>query len=125
MARGQHRDKARIIRKKKGTRTEGGYTKSPQYGPWFRCFYDPASEDETRSDGGVRRRRRGATIETSRLALDGSLIEIKASDRIEVDSRRFGTVTLDVTDTPERMVRGRTWLGWSVPVGATNRTAPG
>jgi hypothetical protein len=123
---GQLRDRARVVRREStGERVEGGYVKSVEYGPWFRCFYDTGDESETRGEGSVRRRRSGAQLVTGRRALDGTPIELKAQDEVEVDSRTHGTLRLDVTGTPERMAKGRTWIGWLAPMGKTNRQAPG
>lgn len=128
MHRGQLRDRARVLRKtkEKGQRTDGGYvTREPAPGPWFRCHYERGDTPEVRGPGSVRRRETAAQLVTHRRALDGSEIEIKASDRIEVDSLRYGTVTLDIAGEPERLVHGRTWTGWLVPIAKVKRDAPG
>lgn len=129
------RDKARVIRQEprldvssNRVRVNGGYINEPVTGPpelptWFRCAYDPGSEDESRGDGGVRRRRRGATVVCKRRATDGTEIDLKPSDVLEVDSRPLGLFTVSVTDTPERLYKGRVWIGWLVHVGATDRSA--
>lgn len=123
---GQMRDRARVLSKTNtGTRVEGGYQKVPTQGPWFRCTYDPGNESEDRSAGGVRRRRRGATVTCGRRALDGSMIEVTASDRIELDSPRYGSLVLDITDTPEPVVPHRLVTGWTINVGKTERSASG
>lgn len=123
---GQLRDRARITSTvKSGTRVEGGYQRQTVIGPWFRCSYDPGDESESRSDGGVRRRRSGATLVTGRRATDGAAIELEATDAVEIDSQRYGTVRLDVVGTPERLVRGRSRIGWLVRLGKVDRKAPG
>jgi hypothetical protein len=126
MVRGQLRDKARIIRKtKSATRTEGGYKTTDVPGPWFRCHYAQGDESEARSDGGVRRHRAGPQVVTHRLALDGSTIDVKAEDEIEIDSRTHGVFRAGITGAPLRMHKGRIWIGWLIDVAKTNRKAPG
>lgn len=123
---GQLRDKARIIRvEKSNVRVEGEYKTSTVIGPWFRCFYDPGGESEERQLFGIRRRHSGAQLITGRRATDGSEIELKAQDRVEINSRGHGVLSLDVTGKPERLVKGRTRLGWLADLGKTNREAAG
>lgn len=123
---GRLRDRARVIRKSKtSTRTEGGYQKTTGEGPWFRCYYDPGQESESRGPGSVHRRRSGAQLVCGRRALDGSLIDLQASDVIEVNSQTHGTLRLDVVGAPEPLGLRRTRKGWLAQLGATNRKAPG
>lgn len=110
---------------KTGSRVAGGYSKEPVFGPWFRCYYDPGDESEARGPGSVRRRRAGAQLVTPRRALDGTEIDLSPKGTVEIESRVYGTLTLDVTGTPERMRRGSSWQGWIVDLGKTNRAAPG
>jgi hypothetical protein len=120
------RDRARVVRKvRSSTRTAGGYNKTPDPGPWFRCDFDPGGEPEERREGGFRRRRAGASLRVPRRALDGSEIEIKASDDVEIDSRSHGTLSLSVTGTPERVMQGRVRIGYIVDLAAVDRKAAG
>lgn len=126
MARGQMRDRARMqLSVKTGPRVAGGYSKEPVFGPWFRCYYDPGDENESRGPGSVRRRRAGARMVTPRRALDGTEIDLSPKGTVEIESRVYGTLTLDITGTPERMRRGSSWQGWIADLGKTNRAAPG
>lgn len=119
------RDRGRVIRKRNtGTRTEGGYDKKPEPGPWFRCFYDPGDESEVRTEGGVRRRR-AAQVITGARALDGSAIELLATDVLEVQSRLHGDHRLDIVGDPEKLGNRRVARGWLARVGKTNRKAAG
>lgn len=121
------KDRARVLRTvNQGERVEGGYVKGPPIeGPWFRCYYDSGSESESRGPASVRRRRAGAQLIVGRKALDGTPIDIVASDQVIIESRAYGTITLDIEGDPERLIKGRTILGYIVPLGKTNRKAPG
>ncbi len=126
MARGQMRDQARMqLAVKANVRVAGGYNKTATFGPWFRCYYDPGDESESRGAGSIRRRRSGAQITTPRRALDGSEIDLSAKGSVEIVSRVYGTLTLDITGKPERLRRGSSWQGWIADLSKTNRTAPG
>lgn len=119
-------DQARIIRTDKtSTRVEGGYQTQTVIGPWFRCHYDPGTEGEQKTPGSIRRRRAGASIIAAKNAKDGTPVELKAQDRLEIDSKGHGVLSLDVVATPEKLVKGRTVLGWQVQLGKSNREAPG
>lgn len=104
-----------------GERVEGEYLNESWTSPVFRCFYEPGSESESRSDGGTRRQRSGATLIVGKRAIDGSTIDIKAQDRIVIDSRRHGTVTMYVSGTPEAIAKRRTRIGWMVRLTAVAR----
>ncbi len=126
MAHGQFRDRARVqLFTKSETRVAGGYNKEASYGPWFRCYYDPGDESETRGAGSVRRRRAGVRIATSRYALDGTEIDLSAKGTLEIESRVYGTLTLDITGTPEKTRKGSSWNGWVADLGKVNRASPG
>lgn len=119
----QFKDKARIIRKVKQVvrNADGGYNEDTVIGPWFRCFYDPGSESEERGPGGVRRRRGGAQIYASKTATDGTPVELKAEDNLEVNSPAHGVLSLDITGKPEKAAKGRRVYCWIAAVGKTNR----
>lgn len=123
----QFKDQARVIRKVKQIvrNAEGGYNTDTVIGPWFRCYYDPGTEDEERSTGSIRRRRRGAAVYAARRAKDGSLVDLKAEDSLEINSIGHGVLAVDVVGKPERAVRGRTVVCWIASVGKTNRQSPG
>lgn len=126
MARGQMRDRARMqVSVKTGPRVAGGYTKVPAFGPWFRCYFDPGDKSESRTSGSVRRRRAGAQITTPRRAQDGTVIDLSEKGTVEIQSRVYGTMLMDITGTPERVRRGSSWQGWVADLAKTDRKAPG
>lgn len=127
MAIGAHlHDLARTIRTTKTTvRIEGGYETETVVGPWFRCHYEPGDESEQRTPASIRRRRAGASIIAAKTAKDGTLVDLRAQDRLEINSKGHGVLSLDIVSTPEKLVKGRTVLGWQASLGKTSREAAG
>lgn len=123
---GALRDRARVIRTQTTpVRVEGGYQKREVPGPWFRAFYEPGTESESRGVSGVRRREAGSQLVTARRALDGSTIEILATDAVEINSTVHGSFRMDVDGEPERLAKRRTTIGWLVSLTKTRRDASG
>jgi hypothetical protein len=119
-------DRARlIVHGRSAERVEGRFLPSgPTPGPWFRCYYDPGTESEARSTGGVRRTR-PATLMFKLRAMDGSLVEAKASDEVEINSRRFGTIRMEIVGTPEPITKRISRIGWQAQLQKVSRKAPG
>lgn len=117
-------DRARVRRNVVGAvRVEGGYQTTEVVGPWFRCMYDEGNESEQRSDGGVRRRRTGASMLVGRRNTDGTAVDIQHQDRVEIDSRRYGQITLYVEGTPKVIAKRRTRIGIQVALAKTQRAS--
>lgn len=119
----QFNDKARVYRKTKQLvrNADGGYNEDEWIGPWFRCFYDIGGESEERGQAGIRRRRSGATIYAAVRATDGTLVDLKPEDSLEIDSPGHGQLKLDITARPEKVTKGRVVYCWIASVGKTNR----
>ena len=105
-------DRARIVSTvRSDVRVEGSYQTKTRTGPWFRCRFDPGGEGEQRSAGGVRRDRR-ATLLVGRRAIDGTTLSFSGSDVIEVDSRAFGLIRMQLQGLPEVVQKRRSVIGW-------------
>jgi hypothetical protein len=119
-------DRARLIKHGRSTeRVEGRFLPTgPTPGPWFRCYYDPGTESEARSTGGVRRSH-PATLMFKLRAMDGTLVEATAKDEVEIQSRRFGTIRMEIMGTPEPIAKRTSRIGWIAALQKVSRSAPG
>lgn len=108
------RDRGRVLPRTQDAtvRVEGTIlTTTGPPGPEFRCLYDPGNESETRDNARVRRVR-PASLLTGTRATDGSVLDIKAHDRVEIVTRE-GALRFEVMGTPTPIKKRRTILGWT------------
>ena len=118
-------DRARLIKHtRSGTKVEGRFIPTSTPGPWFRCYYDPGTESESRGPGSVRRVL-PATLIFKLRATDGSLVVASAKDEVEIESRRFGNVRMEIVGEPEALAKRFSRIGWLAQLQKVNRRAPG
>lgn len=111
-------DRARRIVKEPATsRVEGTTIFEDVPGPWFRCRLfltgDPESDDDQRSR---RRTPRRPTLLVGRRDTEGNVIELRADERLEVNSPQLGRAVWHIDGEPEPLRRRRSVIGWQVAV---------
>jgi hypothetical protein len=81
--------------------------------PWFKCriTYGPAPESD---DPQAARRRvpRPATLLCGLKDLDGGLLTLSATDRLEMNSKQLGQAIFDLISDPEPIRKKKKLIGW-------------
>lgn len=111
-------DRARLRRTQKSRdKVEGATRSSPVSGPWFKVRLQMVNTPETNVDPGSRPRIvQRPSLLVARRDEQGEDVEIRAGDKIEVDSRQLGRETYEVASDPEPLRRKRRVMGWQVDV---------
>lgn len=107
-------DRARVVRNvSAGTRVEGRtpYTATP--GQWFKVRLSLPSGSESQASAG-RSTSQQAQVMTGRKDVSGAVLDVRASDQVEVVSAALGTYLFEVTGTPKPIRKKRRLLGWTV-----------
>lgn len=93
-------------------RVEGTTQFRTLHHPWFRCRMQlnnaPDSDD---TQGGRRRSPQTAQMMCGMRDQDGNTLDLKASDRLEVNSRELGRAIYEVVSEPEPIRKKRRMLG--------------
>lgn len=106
-------DLARVHRNSKTvTKVDGRPRRVPEIGPWFRCRLDfDTQAPETRDPAHVTYRKRPNFL-CGKRAKDRSLIRLEGSDRLEIDSKQFGTGFYSFDGDPEVIRKRKTIFGY-------------
>jgi hypothetical protein len=114
-------DRARIVRREAaGPKVAGTTPMADVTGAWFRCRLElDASVEDTSEEGiggGWRKARRAPTLMVDRIDEDGQAVEVRFTDRIEIQSGELGRGMWRATGNPAPIRKKRRILGWEVPL---------
>lgn len=117
-------DRAQVIQRvRAGRDSEGGYAVTSVVGQRFRCLLDEGTESESRDDGSVRRSR-PATLLVGTRAQDGSVLDIRAHDVVQVTKKLAGQkvqVRMEVSGNPEQIKKKSTVIGATLTLQRVDR----
>jgi hypothetical protein len=110
-------DRARIIRQQTtGKKIEGTTIYEDVEQPWFRVRLTEAEAPEGSYDPRQKRVTRSAALLVARKDVAHNLVEIRASDRLEIRSRELGEGIWEVTAAPGPIRKKRRVIGWEAAV---------
>lgn len=114
-------DKARIIRQQSiGFKVEGSTQYVDTEGAWFKARLELPSSPESETKVNRKRVTQKPTLLFKTKDLDGKVIEMRASDRVEVESHQLGTATWEVAGDPLPLRKRRALLGWQAELRRVN-----
>lgn len=98
-----------------GTKVDGTTQTAPVEGPWFPCRLElPGTPETDGPGGGPKRTVKAPRIFYRPLAPDGTLVALKATDKIEIVSPELGTAVWQATGDPEPWRKKRRVLAWAI-----------
>jgi hypothetical protein len=110
-------DRGRIVRQATtGVKVEGTTIFEPEFLPLFKCRLTLNEDVEKDADPRRKRVTREATLMVNKKDKGHNLVEVRASDRVEVISKQLGTGVWEVTGDPEPLRKRRVVIGWIVGV---------
>lgn len=116
-------DRARVlVTVADGPKVEGRRQTREEASEWFRARFDEQGAAERDPETGVVVHR-PELMYGRRDVRGGEIPPIRASDRIEVDSRPFGRRVFEVTGDPDPMRKRRTVLGWTASLARVQENA--
>jgi hypothetical protein len=111
-------DRARLLREAaQPVKVEGTTISDEVRGPWFRVRLTiPPAGDAPDTAGARRRVVDRPTLLTDKRDETGEPVEIKHTDRIEVDSKQLGRAIYEVSGRVEPIRKKRSVMGWQATI---------
>lgn len=112
-------DRARVVEKQStGVKVEGTTRMAEVAGEWFKCrlFLDMQQYGERSEQGGRRKRVKTPQVLFGARDVAGEDINLRADQRIEIDSAEFGRAVWSVTADPQPIRKKRRVIGGQVEV---------
>lgn len=103
----------RVVREPLPERVEGTTQFVTVHYPWFRCRFslDAAPDTDATPQPGYRRVPQNAQLMCGMKDVDGGVLDLKATDRIEVDSKELGHAMYEATSAAQPIRKKRRMLG--------------
>lgn len=96
-----------------GTRVEGTTLFAEYHEPWFKCRLMPSAAPESDdTQAGRRRVPHPAQMMCGLKDLDGNMLAINASDKLEINSQELGWALWEITSDGEPIRKKKKMLGW-------------
>lgn len=110
-------DRARIIRRAPSpVKIEGRTQMTTVRGAWFRCRLNLRSDSQSQGPGDNPRTTRRPTLMLLPLDIEGRAVDLRHTDKVEVDSPELGLNLWEVDGEPEPLRKKRRVIGYEVPV---------
>lgn len=110
-------DRGRVVRLgEPGPKVEGTTKYKDVKGPLFKCRLEEGQQSEGEVNPNRKRVTANANMIYDKKDSSGNVLEIRASDRVEVVSQELGTAIWEAGGSPEPLRKRRKVIGWEIPL---------
>lgn len=118
-------DTAVVLRKVQTGTVDGAprFAHEDVFGNVFRCRYTPGNESESRTESSITRRR-PATLLIAKRDNKGLPVNIRATDRVRITSKRFGVIDAEIQGTPTKISKKTSYIAFTANLTKVIRNDP-